>query len=188
MPRPFLWLVLALMGMSCRMDLAGVTNFVRVLGLKPRAYHRLLHLFHGKGLDLEKLTTCWLRLVPTLFKPLQAGGADGPNDGSASPTASRSGRKVGRCLGLSSSTRSPAAIPSPSGSWATPSRPSLCWSKALPVGNIARAQGMSLIAKETGLSRESLYTALSEDGNPRLTTFLKVIHALGIDLKAQASA
>ena len=55
------------------------------------------------------------------------------------------------------------------------------------LGNIARAQGMSLIAKETGLSRESLYTALSEAGNPRLTTFLKVVHALGIDLKAQAS-
>ena len=75
--RTFLWLVLALMGMSCRMDLAGVTSFVRVLGLKPRAYHRLLHLFHSKGLDQEKLTTCWLRLVPTLFKPFQAGGVDG---------------------------------------------------------------------------------------------------------------
>jgi probable addiction module antidote protein len=47
---------------------------------------------------------------------------------------------------------------------------------------------MSQIARDTGLSRESLYTALSEEGNPRLTTFLKVVHALGIDLKAQASA
>ena len=56
------------------------------------------------------------------------------------------------------------------------------------LGNIARAQGMSQIAKDTGLSRESLYTALSEEGNPRLTTFLKVVHALGIHLKAQASA
>ena len=56
------------------------------------------------------------------------------------------------------------------------------------LGNIARAQGMSQIAKDTGLSRESLYTALSEEGNPRLTTFLKVVHTLGIDLKAQARA
>jgi hypothetical protein len=75
--RTFLWLVAALMGMCCRSDLAGVTSFVRVLGLKPGAYQRLLYLFHSRGLDLEKLTTCWLRLVPVLFKPFLAGGEDG---------------------------------------------------------------------------------------------------------------
>ena len=56
------------------------------------------------------------------------------------------------------------------------------------LGNIARAQGMTQIARDTGLSRESLYSALSPEGNPQLATFLKVIHALGIHLKAQATA
>jgi probable addiction module antidote protein len=55
------------------------------------------------------------------------------------------------------------------------------------LGDIARAQGMSKIAKDTGLSRESLYRALSPDGNPEMATFLKVVHALGIHLHATAS-
>ena len=58
---------------------------------------------------------------------------------------------------------------------------------AAALGNIARAKGMAQIAKDTGLSRESLYSALSPEGNPKLTTFLKVVHALGIQLKAEAS-
>ena len=57
---------------------------------------------------------------------------------------------------------------------------------AMALGNIARSKGMTALAKETGLSREALYTALSEEGNPRLTTFLKVISALGLRLKAVA--
>ena len=56
------------------------------------------------------------------------------------------------------------------------------------LGDIARAQGMSKIAKDTGLSRESLYRALSPDGNPEMATFLKVVHALGLQLHAKASA
>ena len=72
--RTFLWLVLVLMGMCCRSDLAGVTSFVRVLGLRPAAYHRLLHLFHTTALDLDVLTQCWVRLALSLFKPFQAGG------------------------------------------------------------------------------------------------------------------
>jgi len=72
--RTFCWLVLALMGMCCRSDLAGVTSFVRVLDLRPAAYHRLLALFHSKALDLDVLTQCWVRLTLTLFRPFLAGG------------------------------------------------------------------------------------------------------------------
>lgn len=53
------------------------------------------------------------------------------------------------------------------------------------LGNIARARGMSQIARDTGLRRESLYKALSPDGNPEFATILKVVHALGIELHAE---
>lgn len=53
---------------------------------------------------------------------------------------------------------------------------------AVALGNVARAQGMSKIATETGLSRESLYRALSEKGNPELGTVLKVLGAMGVTL------
>jgi probable addiction module antidote protein len=55
------------------------------------------------------------------------------------------------------------------------------------LGDIARAKGMTQIARETGLGRESLYTALSPDGNPELATVLKVIKALGLRLHATAA-
>ena len=51
---------------------------------------------------------------------------------------------------------------------------------------VARARGMSRIAEETGLSRESLYKALSRGGNPELATVLKVLRALGLKLKVAA--
>jgi probable addiction module antidote protein len=54
------------------------------------------------------------------------------------------------------------------------------------LGVVARAQGMARIAKKTGLGRESLYKALSPDGNPQLSTVLKVVHALGLKLKIAA--
>jgi probable addiction module antidote protein len=53
------------------------------------------------------------------------------------------------------------------------------------LGNIARARGMSQIARDTGLRRESLYKALSSDGNPEFATVLKVVQALGIKLNAE---
>jgi probable addiction module antidote protein len=53
------------------------------------------------------------------------------------------------------------------------------------LGNIARARGMSQIARETGLRRESLYKALSPEGNPEFATVLKVVQALGIKLHAE---
>lgn len=53
---------------------------------------------------------------------------------------------------------------------------------AAAVGDVARARGMSQVAKEAGLSRENLYRALSEGGNPEFATVLKVIRAIGYDL------
>jgi len=57
---------------------------------------------------------------------------------------------------------------------------------AKAIGVVARARGMSKLAEETGLSRQALYSALSENGNPSLDTVMKVIHALGIELHAGA--
>lgn len=58
---------------------------------------------------------------------------------------------------------------------------------ARALGDIARAKGMSQVAKDAGLSRESLYRALSQDGNPSFATILKVARALGVRLHAQAA-
>jgi probable addiction module antidote protein len=55
------------------------------------------------------------------------------------------------------------------------------------LGTIAKARGMSQIAKETGLRRESLYKALSPDGNPEFATVLKVVRAVGIRLHAEST-
>ena len=57
---------------------------------------------------------------------------------------------------------------------------------AAALGDIARAKGMTAIAREAGLGRESLYKALSPEGNPEFATILKVIHALGLQLHAKA--
>ena len=57
---------------------------------------------------------------------------------------------------------------------------------AKALGDIARAKGMSQVARDTGLSRESLYKALSGDRSPDFDTILKVIGALGLRLHAQA--
>jgi len=53
------------------------------------------------------------------------------------------------------------------------------------LGVIARARGMSQLARDTGLARENLYKALSVNGNPEFGTILKVIKALGLKLHAQ---
>jgi probable addiction module antidote protein len=54
-------------------------------------------------------------------------------------------------------------------------------------GDVARAKGMTQVAKDAGLSRESLYKALSADGNPSFATILKVAKALGVRLHAEAA-
>lgn len=55
------------------------------------------------------------------------------------------------------------------------------------LGDIARARGMSQVARDTGLSRESLYRALGEHGNPSFATVLKVARALGVRLHAEVA-
>ena len=57
---------------------------------------------------------------------------------------------------------------------------------AAALGDIARAKGMTTVAAEAGLGRESLYKALSPDGNPEFATVLKVMRALGLRLHASA--
>ena len=56
---------------------------------------------------------------------------------------------------------------------------------ARALGDIARAKGMTQVAKDAGLSRESLYRALSAEGNPSFATVLKVAKALGVKLHAE---
>lgn len=53
---------------------------------------------------------------------------------------------------------------------------------AKALGDIARARGMLQLAKDTGLTREGLYKSLSEQGNPSLSTVMKVMHALGLQM------
>ena len=57
----------------------------------------------------------------------------------------------------------------------------------LALGDIARARGVSQIAKETGLGRESLYEAFAPGAKPRFDTVLKVARALGVKLTAKAA-
>ena len=91
--RTYLWLVLSLVGLSCRPDNAGVTSFVRVLQFAPQAYHRFLHFFHSDGVCLERLTALWAALCLHLFHPFEVGGrlvylADGikaPKEGKKMP-------------------------------------------------------------------------------------------------------
>jgi probable addiction module antidote protein len=55
------------------------------------------------------------------------------------------------------------------------------------LGDIARARGMTQLAREAGVGRESLYKALSVTGNPEFATVLKVVRALGLRLHVQAA-
>lgn len=55
---------------------------------------------------------------------------------------------------------------------------------AAVLGGIARAKGMAQIARDTGLGRESLYKALSSEGNPEFATIMNVVRALGLKLYA----
>jgi len=55
------------------------------------------------------------------------------------------------------------------------------------LGVIARAKGMTQLARDTGLTREGLYRALSREGNPEFATVLKVFNALGLRLHASSN-
>ena len=59
---------------------------------------------------------------------------------------------------------------------------------AKALGVVARAKGMTELARETGLSREQLYRSFSERGNPTLKTMLAVMRALGVDMTAKTHA
>lgn len=56
------------------------------------------------------------------------------------------------------------------------------------LGAVARARGMTQIARDAGVSRESLYRALSDKGNPEFGTILRVIEALGLRLTTEVKA
>lgn len=56
---------------------------------------------------------------------------------------------------------------------------------AKAIGDVARARGMSQTARDAGVTREGLYKALSEEGNPSLGTVLKVLSALGLRLHVE---
>ena len=58
---------------------------------------------------------------------------------------------------------------------------------AAALGDLARAKGMTIVAADAGLGRESLYQALSPDGNPEFATVLKVMRALGLRLHASSA-
>ncbi|WP_324074129.1 addiction module antidote protein [Sphingopyxis sp.] len=59
---------------------------------------------------------------------------------------------------------------------------------ASALGDVARSKGMSEIARKTGLGRQALYNALSENGNPTLETLTAVLDALGLQLSVQPKA
>ena len=59
---------------------------------------------------------------------------------------------------------------------------------ARALGDVARSKGMSDIARSTGLGRQALYIALSENGNPTLETLTAVLKALGLELTVQKRA
>lgn len=56
---------------------------------------------------------------------------------------------------------------------------------ARALGDVARSKGMSDLARKTGLGRQALYTALSDNGNPTLETLTAVLDALGLELTVQ---
>ena len=56
------------------------------------------------------------------------------------------------------------------------------------LGVVARARGMTQIAKEAGITREALYRALSAEGDPKLSTLLGVMRALGVKVRADMEA
>ena len=56
---------------------------------------------------------------------------------------------------------------------------------SMALGDVARAKGMTDVAKETGITREALYKSLSEKGDPKLSTLMGVFKALGLKLRVE---
>jgi probable addiction module antidote protein len=59
---------------------------------------------------------------------------------------------------------------------------------AVAIGDIARAKGMTQVARDAGIAREALYRALSPEGNPEFATVLKVLNALHLELAVRPAA
>jgi hypothetical protein len=64
----FLWLAVAMAAFIVRPDLAGITSMIRAMGLAQSGYYALLHFFHTKALDLDRLTLLWTRIIFTQMK------------------------------------------------------------------------------------------------------------------------
>jgi len=71
--RTYCWMVVALMALSIRTDLAGVSSLVRALALVPSDYKRLLRHFHSSGLDLARLTALWTTWCGTALPAICVG-------------------------------------------------------------------------------------------------------------------
>jgi hypothetical protein len=65
--RNFMWMMVCLMGMTLRVDYAGVTSFVRALGLQGYCYDRILDFLHSTALNLDILTQLWVKLILKIF-------------------------------------------------------------------------------------------------------------------------
>ncbi|MFQ5479614.1 MAG: transposase, partial [Candidatus Binatia bacterium] len=95
--RTFLWMMMVMAALCTRSDLAGVTSFVRVLGLLPESYPCMLHLFRSKALSLDRLTEIWAQLAVRLFRPLVVGeylicvadGIKAPKEGRLMPAVKK---------------------------------------------------------------------------------------------------
>ncbi len=71
----FMWFLVALIGISIRSDLFGITSIVRAIGLDSFYYKRLLAFFHSKGVDLKHLTVLWCKIVLKFFpNPIEFNG------------------------------------------------------------------------------------------------------------------
>ncbi len=68
--RTFMWFVIAVAGLTVRVDLLGVTSIVRALNLRPRLYTKLLDHFHSSGIKLDRLSALWAQAVLKLFPHL----------------------------------------------------------------------------------------------------------------------
>lgn len=58
---------------------------------------------------------------------------------------------------------------------------------ASALGDVARARGMTTVARDAGMAREALYRALSKDGNPEFATIVRVTRALGLRIRITAA-
>src|SRR5258708_12392112 len=68
--RTFMWFVIAVAGLTVRVDLLGVTSIVRALNLRPRLYTKLLDHFHTSAIKLDRLSPLWSPAVLKLFPHL----------------------------------------------------------------------------------------------------------------------